>query len=123
MQIGRGKTRAAWTTLKQQHKKYQKDNKSTYSLGITALGSLDLDTNTAIGKRLSANNLGVQLELEALLGEGAVEGLTIRSQCKTKKSQQRSWTTLLAKKNQKIKKRTPCHHPCRHRQHRGTQQR
>lgn len=49
----------------------------TYSLGITALGSLDLDTNTAISKLLGANNLGVQLELETLLGKGAVEGLTV----------------------------------------------
>lgn len=122
MQIGRGKTRVAWTTLKQQHKKYQNDNKSTYSLGITALGSLDLDTNTAIGKSLSANNLGVQLELEALLGEGAVEGLTIRSQCK-KKNESVTILDQLAKKNININRHTPCHRPCQHRQHRGTQQR
>jgi hypothetical protein len=48
----------------------------TYGLGIATLGGLNLDTDTAISELLCSDNLGAQLELEALLGKSAVESLT-----------------------------------------------
>jgi hypothetical protein len=53
-----------------------KRKRQTYSLGVATLGGLDLDTDTTISKLLGSNDLGAQLELEALLGESAMESLT-----------------------------------------------
>lgn len=50
------------------------DDKQTYSLGLAALGSLKLELD-ALSAAVTADNLGVELELQALLAESLLDVL------------------------------------------------